>query len=109
MEQVFFNESRIPARLLLMKPLSAAKSIGTGGPFGAEGPIVAAASALGSLVGQFAKVTAEEREILLAAGAAAGMSATSVRRLLSSLIRTHFERSALAGALAPNRRVRGVG
>ena len=71
MEQVLFNESRIPARVLFMKPLSAVVSIGTGGPFGAEGPIIATGGALGSLVGQFAKITAEERKILLASGAAA--------------------------------------
>ncbi len=76
MEQVLFNESRIPARVLFMKPLSAVVAIGTGGPFGAEGPIIATGGALGSLVGQFAKITAEERKILLASGAAAGMSAT---------------------------------
>ncbi len=76
MEQVLFNESRIPARVLFMKPLSAVVSIGTGGPFGAEGPIIATGGALGSLVGQFAKITTEERKILLASGAAAGMSAT---------------------------------
>ncbi len=76
MEQVLFNESRIPARVLFMKPLSAVVSIGTGGPFGAEGPIIATGGALGSLVGQFAKITAEERKTLLASGAAAGMSAT---------------------------------
>lgn len=76
MDQVLFNESRIPARVLLMKPLSAVVSIGTGGPFGAEGPIIATGGALGSLVGQFARITAEERKILLASGAAAGMSAT---------------------------------
>ena len=76
MEQVLFNESRIPARVLFMKPLSAVVSIGTGGPFGAEGPIIATGGALGSLVGQFAKITAEERKVLLASGAAAGMSAT---------------------------------
>ncbi|MCB9786685.1 MAG: chloride channel protein [Deltaproteobacteria bacterium] len=76
MEQVLFNESRIPARVLFMKPLSAVISIGTGGPFGAEGPIIATGGALGSLVGQYARITAEERKILLASGAAAGMSAT---------------------------------
>src|SRR5207253_6147300 len=52
MEQVLTNESRIPARLLLLKPISAAISIGTGGPFGAEGPIIATGGALGSLLGQ---------------------------------------------------------
>ncbi len=76
MEQVLFNESRIPARMTFLKPLSAAISIGTGGPFGAEGPIIATGGALGSLVGQVLRVSAEERKTLLAAGAAAGMSAT---------------------------------
>jgi chloride channel protein, CIC family len=76
MEQVLFNQSRIPARMTFLKPLSAAISIGTGGPFGAEGPIIATGGALGSLAGQLVSVTADERKILLAAGAAAGMSAT---------------------------------
>lgn len=76
MEQVLFNQSRIPARVLLLKPLSAVISIGTGGPFGAEGPIIATGSALGSLFGQFTPISAEERKTLLAAGAAAGMAAT---------------------------------
>jgi chloride channel protein, CIC family len=76
MEQVLFNESRIPARVTFLKPLSAAVSIGTGGPFGAEGPIIATGGALGSLVGQVLRVSAEERKTLLAAGAAAGMAAT---------------------------------
>ena len=52
MEQVLFNQSRIPARMTFLKPLSAAIAIGTGGPFGAEGPIIATGGALGSLVGQ---------------------------------------------------------
>ncbi len=76
MEQVLFNQSRIPARVLILKPLSAVVSIGTGGPFGAEGPIIATGGALGSIVGQLIKISADERKILLAAGAAAGMSAT---------------------------------
>jgi H+/Cl- antiporter ClcA/CBS domain-containing protein len=76
MEQVLTNESRIPARLTFLKPLSAAISIGTGGPFGAEGPIIATGGALGSLVGQVLHTTAGERKTLLAAGAAAGMAAT---------------------------------
>jgi H+/Cl- antiporter ClcA len=76
MERVLFGESRIPARVLFLKPLSAAIAIGTGGPFGAEGPIIATGGALGSLGGQFLHVTSDERKILLAAGAAAGMSAT---------------------------------
>lgn len=76
MEQVLFNRSRIAPRLTILKPLSAALSIGTGGPFGAEGPIIATGGALGSLVGQVLTVTADERKILVAAGAAAGMAAT---------------------------------
>jgi H+/Cl- antiporter ClcA/CBS domain-containing protein len=75
MEQVLLNESRIAPRVLLLKPLSAAVSIGTGGPFGAEGPIIATGGALGSLVGQITHGTADERKVLLAAGAAAGMAA----------------------------------
>jgi hypothetical protein len=59
-----------------LKPLSSAVAIGTGGPFGAEGPIIATGGALGSLVGQLLRTTANERKTLLAAGAAAGMAAT---------------------------------
>lgn len=76
MEQVITNESRIPARMTFLKPLSAAIAIGTGGPFGAEGPIIATGGALGSLIGQILRTTAVERKTLLAAGAAAGMAAT---------------------------------
>lgn len=76
MEQVLTNESRIPPRITLLKPLSAAIAIGTGGPFGAEGPIIATGGALGSVVGQLLHSTAAERKTLLAAGAAAGMAAT---------------------------------
>jgi H+/Cl- antiporter ClcA len=76
MERVLFDQSRIPPRLIVLKPLSAAIAIGTGGPFGAEGPIVATGGAIGSLVGQLVAVTADERKTLLAAGAAAGMAAT---------------------------------
>lgn len=76
MEQVLLNQSRIPPRMTLLKPLSAAIAIGTGGPFGAEGPIIATGGALGSLLGQLLHTTADERKVLLAAGAAAGMTAT---------------------------------
>jgi CIC family chloride channel protein len=76
MEQVLTNQSRIPPRLTFLKPLSAAIAIGTGGPFGAEGPIIATGGALGSLVGQLLGTTSAERKTLLAAGAAAGMAAT---------------------------------
>jgi H+/Cl- antiporter ClcA len=76
MEQVLTNQSRIPARLTFLKPLSAAIAIGTGGPFGAEGPIIATGGAIGSLIGQVIHTSASERKTLLAAGAAAGMAAT---------------------------------
>src|SRR5574337_57920 len=75
MEQVLLNESRIAPRITFLKPVSSAIAIGTGGPFGAEGPIIATGGALGSLIGQVLRVTATERKILLAAGAAAGMAA----------------------------------
>lgn len=76
MEQVLTNASRIPRRLTLLKPLSAAIAIGTGGPFGAEGPIIATGGALGSWLGQAVPTSPTERKTLLAAGAAAGMAAT---------------------------------
>ncbi|MFK2901869.1 chloride channel protein [Dyella jejuensis] len=75
MEQVLLNESRIPPRITWLKPISSAIAIGTGGPFGAEGPIIATGGALGSLIAQWMHVTADERKTLLAAGAAAGMAA----------------------------------
>ena len=76
MERVLYGKSRIPLRVMFLKPISAAIAIGTGGPFGAEGPIIATGGALGSIVGQVFHVTADERKTLLAAGAAAGMTAT---------------------------------
>jgi H+/Cl- antiporter ClcA len=76
MEAVLFNRSRIEPRVAILKPISAAIAIGTGGPFGAEGPIIQTGGALGSLVGQIMHTTASERKVLLACGAAAGMSAT---------------------------------
>ncbi|MDB4888092.1 MAG: Cl-channel voltage-gated family protein, partial [Gemmatimonadetes bacterium] len=76
MEKVLRGESRIPMRVMFLKPLSAAVAIGTGGPFGAEGPIIATGGALGSIVGQYVHVSSDERKTLLAAGAAAGMAAT---------------------------------
>lgn len=76
MEAVLTNRSRIQPRVAILKPISAAIAIGTGGPFGAEGPIIQTGGALGSLVGQIMHTTAAERKVLLACGAAAGMSAT---------------------------------
>jgi CIC family chloride channel protein len=76
MEAVMMNRSRIEPRVAILKPISAAIAIGTGGPFGAEGPIIQTGGAVGSLVGQAFHTTASERKVLLACGAAAGMSAT---------------------------------
>jgi len=76
MEAVLINRSRIQPRVAILKPLSAAIAIGTGGPFGAEGPIIQTGGAFGSLVGQAVHTTASERKVLLACGAAEGMSAT---------------------------------
>ena len=76
MEAVLTRQSRIAPRTAVAKPISAAIAIGTGGPFGAEGPIIVTGGAFGSLIGQLIRVTPSERKILLACGAAAGMSAT---------------------------------
>jgi H+/Cl- antiporter ClcA/CBS domain-containing protein len=106
MERILYGESRISPRVMLLKPLSAAVSIGTGGPFGAEGPIIATGGALGSVLGQFVDVTVDERKTLLAAGAAAGMAAifgTPVAAVLLALELLLFEyraRSLIPVALA---------
>src|SRR5277367_5780736 len=76
MEAVLTARSRIEAKIAILKPLSAAIAIGTGGPFGAEGPIIQTGGAMGSLVGQILSTTATERKVLLACGAGAGMAAT---------------------------------
>jgi CIC family chloride channel protein len=76
METILVSRSRIAPRLAVLKPLATAISIGSGGPFGAEGPIIQTGGALGSLLGQISPTTAAERKVLVAAGAAAGMAAT---------------------------------
>jgi H+/Cl- antiporter ClcA/predicted transcriptional regulator len=76
MEAVLTKQSRIAPRTAVAKPVSAAIAIGTSAPFGAEGPIIVTGGALGSLLGQVIRVSPAERKILLACGAAAGMSAT---------------------------------
>jgi H+/Cl- antiporter ClcA len=76
MEAVLTSRSRIEAKVAILKPLSAAIAIGTGGPFGAEGPIIQTGGAVGSLIGQIISTTASERKVLLACGAGAGMAAT---------------------------------
>ena len=75
MQGVILKRSRISLKVALLKPLSTAISIGTGGPFGAEGPIIATGGAVGSLFGQAIPCSTAERKVLLAAGAAAGMTA----------------------------------
>ena len=75
-EAILINGSRVEPRLSILKPLSSAISIGSGGPFGAEGPIIMTGGAIGSLFAQFLHLTSVERKTLLVAGAAAGMSAT---------------------------------
>jgi H+/Cl- antiporter ClcA/CBS domain-containing protein len=75
-ESILIGGSRVEPRVALLKPLSAAISIGSGGPFGAEGPIIMTGGAFGSMVAQFLSLTSAERKTLLVAGAAAGMSAT---------------------------------
>ena len=75
MENILINGSRVQPRLAVLKPVSSAISIGTGGPFGAEGPIILTGGAVGSIVGQLFRLTGAQRRALLVAGAAAGMSA----------------------------------
>ena len=99
MEAVLTRHSRISPRGAIAKPASAAVAIGTGGPFGAEGPIIVTGGALGSLVGQVIKVSPSERKILLACGAAAGMSAVFGAPLASVVLAVElllFEFSARA-------------
>ena len=75
-EAILINGSRVEPKVALLKPLSSAISIGSGGPFGAEGPIIMTGGAVGSMIAQFFHLTSAERKTLLVAGAAAGMSAT---------------------------------
>ena len=75
-EAILMNGSRVEPRVAVLKPLSSAISIGSGGPFGAEGPIIMTGGAFGSVIAQCFHLTSAERKTLLVAGAAAGMSAT---------------------------------
>ncbi|MGH9109895.1 MAG: chloride channel protein [Acidimicrobiales bacterium] len=75
MENILITGSKVQPRLAILKPISSAISIGTGGPFGAEGPIIMTGGAVGSIIGQLFRLTAAQRRALLVAGAAAGMSA----------------------------------
>jgi len=85
-EAILINGSRIEPKVAVLKPLSAAISIGSGGPFGAEGPIIMTGGAVGSLIAQFFHLTSAERKTLLVAGAAAGMSATFAAPLAAVLL-----------------------
>ena len=119
MERILTSESRVPMRLTFLKPFSAAIAIGTGGPFGAEGPIIATGGALGSLIGQVLRISAAERKTLLSAGAAAGMAATfgspvsavllAVELLLFELRASSLIPVALAAAAAASVRFAFVG
>ncbi len=73
MEAVLINRSRVSPKVAVLKPISAAIAVGTGGPFGAEGPIIQTGGGIGSVIGQLLHLTASERKILLGCGAAAGM------------------------------------
>ncbi|WP_232328747.1 MULTISPECIES: chloride channel protein [Sphingomonas] len=75
LEAILYGESRLSLKVALLKPISSAISIGSGGPFGAEGPIIMTGGAIGSLFAQQFRLTAAERKTLLVAGAAAGMTA----------------------------------
>ncbi len=75
-EAILLNRARVDPKVAILKPISAAIAIGSGGPFGAEGPIIMSGGAFGSLIAQWIKLTDAERTTLLVAGAAAGMSAT---------------------------------
>ncbi|KWK44559.1 chloride channel protein [Burkholderia stagnalis] len=105
-EAILFGKSRMSPKVAILKPLSSGVVIGSGGPFGAEGPIIMTGGALGSLVAQCVKVTAAERKTLLVAGAAAGMTAvfgTPVAAVLLAVELLLFEwrpRSFLPVALA---------
>ncbi|HKA34649.1 MAG TPA: chloride channel protein [Candidatus Binatia bacterium] len=85
-EAILMNGSRVEPKVAFLKPLSAAISIGSGGPFGAEGPIIMTGGAFGSMIAQFFHLTSAERKTLLVAGAAGGMAATFAAPLASLLL-----------------------
>ncbi len=85
-EAILLRGAKVEPRLAILKPVSAAIAIGSGGPFGAEGPIIMTGGAFGSLIAQFFHLTSAERKTLLVAGAAAGMSATFAAPFASVLL-----------------------
>ncbi|HEV2463965.1 MAG TPA: chloride channel protein [Acidobacteriaceae bacterium] len=119
MEAVLFGHSRMRLRVAILKPLATAFAIGTGGPFGAEGPIIQTGAAIGSLFGQTIGLSPYYRRVLLASGAAAGMAATftaplagilvAIELLLFELRARSFIPVALAAAVATGVRIFFVG
>jgi chloride channel protein, CIC family len=119
MESFLFGHSRMRLRVALLKPLATAFAIGTGGPFGAEGPIIQTGAALGSLFGQAVGLTPYYRRVLLASGAAAGMAATfsapmagilvAIELLLFELRARSFIPVALAASVATAVRIHFAG
>ncbi len=119
MESVLFGHSRMRLRVAVLKPLATAFAIGTGGPFGAEGPIIQTGAALGSLFGQAVRLTPYNRRVLLASGAAAGMAATftapmagilvAIELLLFELRARSFIPVALAASVATGVRIHFAG
>ena len=119
MEAVLFGHSRMRLRVAFLKPLATALAIGTGGPFGAEGPIIQTGAACGSLFGQLVGLTPYYRRVLLAAGAAAGMAATftapmagilvAVELLLFEFRARSFIPVSIAAAVATGVRIHFVG
>ena len=110
LEAILIGRSRLDAKVAVLKPVSSAVSIGTGGPFGAEGPIIMTGGAFGSLFAQLFHLSAAERKTLLVAGAAAGMAAVfaspdrgDAARRRASPLRVE------AAQLHPRRRRRGRG
>jgi CIC family chloride channel protein len=85
-EAILLRGAKVEPRLAVLKPVSTAISIGSGGPFGAEGPIIMTGGAFGSLIAQFFHLTSAERKTLLVAGAAAGMSATFAAPFASNML-----------------------
>ncbi|HET9834803.1 MAG TPA: chloride channel protein, partial [Rhodanobacteraceae bacterium] len=86
LEAILFRQSKMLFKVAILKPISAAIAIGTGGPFGAEGPIIMTGGAVGSLIGQAFYLTSMERRTLLVAGACAGMAATFATPIAATLV-----------------------
>jgi H+/Cl- antiporter ClcA/predicted transcriptional regulator len=85
-EAILINGSKVEPKVAILKPISSAISIGTGGPFGAEGPIIMTGGAVGSMIAQFFHLSSTERKTLLVAGAAGGMSATFASPVAATLL-----------------------